>query len=117
MKMKIIVCIVTSVLLSGTSLYAQYWPTTDQIVSRAQSELSLDAQQLVKVRSIIGENMSKRQSITPQLASGLTQAQSKPLDYELYQQLSEVLTRDQMNKWNRVLRSMLQETYEAHGGS
>ncbi|MBF0484386.1 MAG: hypothetical protein HQL25_06735 [Candidatus Omnitrophica bacterium] len=98
------------------SAYGQEWPTVENIVAKVQTELNLVPEQLVKVKLIIADNMRKRQQIKPQLTEGLTQAQSQPLDAELYSKLSEVLTREQMGKWNKILEVMLQEMY-ANSGS
>ena len=53
--------------------------------------------------------MAQRQRIRPQLAEGLTQAQSEPLDTLLYAQLSEVLTRGQMSQWNLIRDAVVEK--------
>jgi putative alpha-1,2-mannosidase len=106
---RMMVFLAVAFLVFSVSVWAQVWPSADNIVSKAQAELNLESEQVEKVRMIIEENMAKRQEMLPQLEQGLTQAQAKPLDHELYNKLSEVLTRSQMNKWNRVLELMLQD--------
>lgn len=110
MRVRSIVCILVAFFFIWVSVYAQEWPSADDIIVKIQTEMNLNQQQLVKVKLIIKENMAKRQQIRPQLDLGLTQAQAEPLDTELYLKLSEVLTKYQMDQWNRIHDRMLQET-------
>lgn len=112
MRVKMVVFVLVAFFLLSTSVYAQQWPSTEQIIEKVQVELNLTDDQLDKVILIIEENMAKRKEITPQLEQGLTQAQAQPLDTELYTQLSQVLTREQMRRWSRVLDFMLKEEFE-----
>ena len=109
MKGKITALVLIISLFLSVSVYAQEWPSAEHIVSKMKTELNLTEEQFDKVKLIIEENMAKRKNITPQLEKGLTQAQSSPLDAHLYTKLSEVLTRDQMRKWNRIRELLLEE--------
>ncbi len=109
MKGKITVFVLIASFILSVSVYAQEWPSAEHIVSKIKTELNLTEEQFDKVKLIIEENMAERQNITPQLEKGLTQAQSSPLDSHLYTKLSEVLTRSQMRKWNRIRELLLQE--------
>ncbi|MBF0386035.1 MAG: hypothetical protein HQL27_09230 [Candidatus Omnitrophica bacterium] len=109
MKRKTVIYVLIAIFVLWVAANAQEWPSTEHIVAKIQAELNLTKEQFAKVKIIIDENMAKRQKITPQLTQGLTQAQSAPLDSELYTNLSKVLTRAQMSQWNRILELLLQE--------
>ncbi|MBF0523167.1 MAG: hypothetical protein HQL24_08950 [Candidatus Omnitrophica bacterium] len=115
MRIKTIASILVAFFFLSGSIYAQDWPSADYIVAKMQKELNLDQNQYIKVKLIIEDNMAKRQHITPQIPQGLTQAQSQSLDTELYDNLSEVLTRSQMSQWNRVLELILEAMDEGQG--
>lgn len=93
---------------------AQTWPSADQLIVKIQTTMNLTKEQLDKVRLIIEENMTKRKQITPQLNQGLTQAQSDPLDDELYNKLREVLTRTQMREWGKIRERIVQGSEDYH---
>lgn len=109
MRGKIIAFVLIASFFLQVLAYAQNWPSAEKIVKKVEAELNLTEEQFDKVKLIIEENMAKRIEITPQLEKGLTQAQASSLDSHLYTKLSNVLTRKQMSKWNRVLEVMLQE--------
>ncbi|HBG60652.1 MAG: hypothetical protein A2243_04390 [Omnitrophica WOR_2 bacterium RIFOXYA2_FULL_38_17] len=109
MSIKITGFVLIALFLLTVSVYAQEWPSVEVIVEKIQEEMNLTKEQFDKVKLIIKENMAKRKEITPQLAKGLTQAQSASLDAHLYTKLSKVLTRKQMRSWNKILELMLQE--------
>lgn len=111
----ILVYVFMAVILTP-SVYAGEWPSADRIVTKIQIELNLGDEQLDKVKQIIEENMAQRQEVTPQMAEGLTQTQSQPFDAELYQKLSGVLTRSQMNQWNKMLTIIREDMDEKSGG-
>ena len=109
MSIKITGFVLIALFLLTVSVYAQEWPSAEVIVEKIQEEMNLTKEQFDKVKLIIEENMATRKEITPQLAKGLTQAQSASLDAHLYTKLSKVLTRKQMRSWNKILELMLQE--------
>lgn len=107
--------VILSALIIGSLIssfaYAQVWPDAVDILAKVQKELHLNYDQTKQVKVIIEENIAKRRAIYPQLADGLTQAQSDPIEKELYQKLSEVLTPSQMSQWNTIVPGMLKQMY------
>lgn len=108
MKKRIITSIVVAFSLMIGSVQAQKWPDAEDIVAKVETEMNLDKDQFVKVKQIIEKNIEKRRATT-QLNMGLTQAQSQPLEDELYHNLSEVLTTSQMSRWNTIVNRMYKE--------
>jgi hypothetical protein len=108
MRDKTIVCILAAIFFLAVPAYAEL-PKAVDIVMKMQEKLNLNQDQLSKVKPIIEENITKRQQVTPQLSQGLTQAQSQPLDSELYQKLREILTLSQMSRWNTMSGLMQSE--------
>jgi hypothetical protein len=110
MNGKIISFILMIVVLLGTYAYAQDWPSTASIVDKVRTGLSLNDEQFGQVKLIIEDNMAKRRKIVQ--ASDhriITLSQSQDMDTELYTKLSEVLTEQQMNKWNKILDLIVQD--------
>lgn len=112
MREKIIALVLIASFSLLLSASAQEWPSAENIVAKIKTELNLTEEQFDKVKLIIEENMAERKAIMPQLEKGLTQAQSQPLDAQLYTKLTEVLTRTQMAKWDRIRELLLQDIPE-----
>ena len=92
-------------LLAG-SVYAQESTSVSDIVAKIQKELNLTQQQIDAVKPIIRENIAKReelrQSVEDQtmiIDRDIIQSKIEQLDQDEDQKLSQILTRDQMNKW------------------
>ena len=116
MNKKITAIVVGAMFFIMAAAQAQDWPTSNEILIRAETELKLDSAQIPKVKVILEENVAKRNQVSPHSTQGLSQAQSEPLDSELYLGLSKVLTRSQMNQWNSLISRMLEEIQKSQEG-
>jgi hypothetical protein len=109
MRHQTIAYVLAALFLLTASAQAQL-PKADDIVIEMQQTLDLDSGQLIKVRQVVTENMSKRINVKPQLSQGLTHAQAQTLDSELFQKLSQILTTSQMNMWCRMSAKIVRST-------
>ena len=62
---KIIVGVLVAIFSTGIFAFAQEWPTAQDIMSKVQAEMDLDAAQLSKVKAIVEENVAERQQVKP----------------------------------------------------
>ena len=80
-------------------------PSADQIVSKMQSKLNLTPDQVAAVAPIIVKYSSKRQELHQSMEDGTAdkdsiRSQMKQLKTDEGQELSQVLSADQMSQWN-----------------
>jgi len=89
----------------AVSAYAQETTSVNDIVAKMKKELNLTQQQADAVKPIIDENMTKREELREEqnqamMADRATiQSKIEQLDQDENQKLSQILTKDQMNKW------------------
>lgn len=82
-------------------------PSTDQIVSMMQSKLNLTQDQVTAVTPIIEKYSSKREALRQSMEDGTAdrdsiRAQMKELKTGEGQELSQVLSADQMSQWSSM---------------
>ncbi len=106
MRRKMIGIIILATIFLGAAACAQEWPDAIQIIETVQKDLNLDQKQLSAVTLIIESNMARREQLWAESGSGPTLAQSEELRSDLYSRLREVLTRAQMSRCHKIIKTI-----------
>jgi len=83
-------------------------PSADEIVAKMQSKLNLTQDQVTAVTPIIEKYSSKREDLRQQMEDGTAdrdsmRSQMKDLKEQEGQELSQVLSADQMSQWKQMM--------------
>ena len=107
MKYKIIAtCILISLFFSAILTYAQEEQSTDEVLAKMKIKLSLTQVQAAAVKPIIEEYADKYQHLTQNSGQLFTNKRNiniriEQLRTEENEKLSQILTPDQMKKWDQ----------------
>jgi len=106
MRRKIIRHVLIILFLSTVSAYAQEAESVNDIVVKMKNELNLTQQQTDAVKPIIEEDMARREELRQGIQDqamitdrATIESKIEQLDQDENQKLSQILTKDQMNKW------------------
>jgi periplasmic protein CpxP/Spy len=108
MSMKVFYAFGVFLCLMVISVFAQdQQPSADAIVSQMQSKLNLTADQVAAVSPIIEKYTSQRQELRQGMEEGTVdrdtlRSQMKQLREEESQDLSQVLSADQLSQWEQM---------------
>jgi len=96
-------------------------PSAEDIVSKMQSKLSLTQDQVTAITPIVEKFTSKRQELRQGTEDGTIERgsmrnQMKQLKDEEKQELSQVLSADQLSQWEKMQRQMRQHRDGKDGG-
>ncbi len=95
-------------------------PSADEIVSKMQSKLKLTQDQVTAITPIIEKYTSKREELHQSMEDGTSdrdglRSQMKELRTDETQELSQVLSGDQMNQWKQM-QGRRKPAGESNGG-
>ena len=101
-------------------VFAQEQPGTHDLVSKMQSTLNLTQDQVTAVTSIIDKYSVKRKDLRQSMQDGSAdkdsiRSQMKQLRVDENQELSKVLSADQMSQWEKM-RSQEKLKHSSQGG-
>ena len=105
-----------------TPAFAQEKPlSADEIVSKMQSKLNLTQDQVTAVTPIVEKYSSKREGIRQSMENGTAdkdsiRSQMKQLKEDEGQELSQVLSAEQMSQWKQMM-SQGRHKHGSEGGS
>ena len=111
MKVKIMVGVCVALLFLTMPVYAQGQrqgsKTTADVVSKLQSQLNLTPDQVTAITPIIEKYISKRQELQQSLKDGTLDkgdmhGQLEQLREDENQELSQILSQDQMSQWSNM---------------
>jgi Skp family chaperone for outer membrane proteins len=116
MSMKIVCGFLMALFFTAMPLYAQDQPpgdahqplSADEIVSRMQSKLSLTQDQVTAITPIIEKYTSKREELKQGVEDGTIERsdmrnQMKQMKADEQQELSQVLSADQLSQWEQMM--------------
>jgi len=109
--------------LSAMTVWAQDQPPSpDQIVSQMQSKLNLTSDQVTAVTPIIEKYSSKRDELRQSMEDGTAdrdsmRTQMKQLKKDEAQELSQVLSADQLNQWKSLMHGQHRHNSDGNGES
>jgi len=112
MGMKVIYACLAVLFLITLPVFAQNQPpSADEIVAKMQSELNLTQDQVSAITPIIEKYASKREQLHQGLEDGTIEksdmrSQMKELKQDEADDLSQVLSTDQMGEWKAMLGQM-----------
>ena len=95
-------------------------PTAQEIVTMMQSKLNLTADQVAAITPIIEKYSSKREDLRQNMEDGTAdrdsmRSQMKQLGEDEKQELSQVLSAEQLSQWNSMRRAMHKQSSENSG--
>jgi len=94
--------------LSALAVYAQEQPpSADDIVAKMQTQLHLTADQVTAITPIVEKYTSKRQELRQGVEDGTVErsdmrAQMKQMKEDEKQELSSILSADQLSQWEQM---------------
>jgi len=112
MGMKVIYSCVMVLLFATMPVFAQGQPlSADDIVAKMQSQLNLTQDQVAAITPIIEKYSSKRQELQQNAEDGTLErsdmrTQMKQLRVDEKQELSQILSADQMIQWKQMQKQM-----------
>jgi hypothetical protein len=128
--MKLLYACILGLFVSTVSVFAQdeqsggdhQPPSADQIVSMMQSKLSLTQDQVTAVTPIIEKYTSKREELRQSIQDGSAdkdsiRGQMKQLKTDESQELSQVLSADQLSQWQQMMSQHRHKQQDNDGGS
>jgi len=92
-------------------VFAQQPPSAEDIVSKMQSQLNLTQDQVSAITPIIEKYTSKREALKQGVEDGTMErsdmrAQMKQLRVDEKQELSQILSADQLSQWDKMMSKM-----------
>jgi len=124
MRMKAICACLMIIFFTSIPVFAQGQPpSAEDIVSKMQSKLNLTQDQVTAITPIIEKYTSKREELKQGVEDGTIEhsdmrTQMKQLKEDEKQELSQILSADQLSQWEKMLSQMRHSHPEdGNGGS
>lgn len=117
MAMKVVLACLMVLFFTGIPAFAQgALPSVDDIVSKMQSKLNLTQDQVAAITPIIEKFISKHQELKQSVEDGTIErsdmrTQMKQLKEDEKQELSQVLSSDQISQWEKM-QSQIRQHHE-----
>ena len=113
MAMKVIYACLMGIVLTMMPAFAQEQqpPSAEDIIAKMQANLHLTPDQVTAISPILEKYSSKRDELHQSMEDGTAdrdsiRTQMKQLRTDENQELSQVLSADQLNKWKQMQKSM-----------